>query len=139
MYEKLREVLRGRGIRLVPYKTATATGAQAQETEFDITSIGKLMDERMVTLPFRLTDLDTQQRMGELITQFLRWRPRPAGKTSWHLQRDIVMATLFAESEARRFVRYAQAETNPTPSSAPRWATNGSGGFSWMRPKAYTP
>jgi hypothetical protein len=89
MYEKLRDLLRGSGIRLQDYKTATATGAQAQELDFSITNIGELFEQRMVSLPFNLHDHETQTKMGQFITQLIRWKPKPPGKTSWHLQRDL--------------------------------------------------
>ena len=134
MYEKLKELLKGTGIRLEPYKTATATGAQAEEQDFNITSIGKLMDEGMFKIPFDLHDLDTQSRMGEWITQFIRWKPKPPGKTSWHLQRDLVMATLFAESQARLFVKRAGMERKPSRRDVPSWAKNRDGGWRWRKP-----
>jgi hypothetical protein len=134
IFEKVKDLCRGKGIRVMDYKTATATGAQAQETEFDISSIGKLMDERMVSLPYKLTDHDTTKRMDELIAQFVRWRPRPSGKTSWHLTRDIVMATLFAESQARKFVKSAKrTKGGHYRSDIPQWAKNKAGGWVWHK------
>jgi hypothetical protein len=121
---------------LVPYKTATATGAQAQETDFSITSIGTLVDERMVSFPFDLSDHETQKKMGEFITQLVRWKPKPPGKSSWHLVRDLVMAMLFAESEARKFVKLADRKL-PTRrrGDVPAWAMNKDGGWADQRPR----
>jgi hypothetical protein len=133
IFEKIRDMARPHGIDVRDYKTASATGAQAQESDFNITSIGKLMDERMFRLPFA-SDPDTQRRMHEFIGQFKNWRPRPPGKTSWHLIRDIVMATLFAEYEARQFVRNASQETKrPRRGDAPKWASNKEGGWAWTK------
>jgi hypothetical protein len=129
MFEKLRDALRGKSIRLVPYKTATATGAQAQETDFSITSIGTLVDERMVSFPFDLNDHETQKKMGEFITQLVRWKPKPPGKSSWHLVRDLVMAMLFAESEARKFVKLAGKSKPRRRADVPSWAMNKEGGW----------
>jgi hypothetical protein len=134
IFEKVKELSRGKNIRVMDYKTATATGAQAQETEFDITSIGKLMDERMVSLPYKLADHETTKRIDELTQQFVRWRPRPSGKTSWHLTRDIVMATLFAESQARKFVKSAKRpKGGHYRSDIPSWAKNKAGGWVWHK------
>jgi hypothetical protein len=136
MFEKLKERLRGRGIRLVPYKTATATGAQAEEADFSITSIGKLFEERMVSLPFALDDHETQQKMGDFITQLLRWKPKPPGKSSWHLVRDLVMAMLFAESEARKAVKKVGRELpRRKAGDVPGWAMNKQGGWADQRPR----
>lgn len=133
IYLKIRDMLRGTNIRVVDYKTATATGAQATETEFDITSIGKLFDDRMVSIPYRLNDHHTKKQMDTFIEQFLLWRPRPPGKSSWRLIRDIVMATLFAESEARRFVRDSERKPIKRLSTVPRWASNREGGWAWQK------
>lgn len=134
IFEKVRDMCRGKNIKVVAYKTATSTGAQAEETDFSITTIGKLMDDRMVSLPFANHDQHTQVQMQTFITQFLRWKPRPPGKSSWHLVRDLVMAALFAESEARKAVKDAnRPERKTRVRDVPRWATNKGGGWAWKR------
>lgn len=135
IFDKIKQLCRGTNIRVIDYKTATATGAQAQETDFDITSIGKIVDDRMIDLPYKLNDAQTQKRMKVFIEQFLLWRPRPPGKSSWHLIRDIVMSVLFAESELRKYVKRAERpERKPHRSRAPAWAKNKGGGWAWRKP-----
>jgi hypothetical protein len=93
------------GVRCKGYQTVSATGARNEETEFSISSIGALFDADMVVLPYG--DADSAKRVDAYIDQLCNWRPRPSGTSSWHLTRDMVMATLFAESEAREVVRRA--------------------------------
>jgi hypothetical protein len=131
VYERIRAEVQKLGIRCVAYNTATSTGARAEETEFDISTIGKLADDRLFRLPFG--DAETRVKVGNYIEQFCMWRPRPSGKSSWHLIRDQVMATLFAESEARRFVKSAQRPRKERKRDVPDWAENGSGGWAWRR------
>jgi hypothetical protein len=105
VFYRVEKACRKVGVRCKGYATATATGAKAEETEFSISSIGALFDADMVVLPYG--DAETAKRVDAYIDQLCNWRPRPSGTTSWHLIRDMVMATLFAESEAREIVRRA--------------------------------
>lgn len=136
VYERFRRECVKMGIRCVGYKTATAMGAKAEETDFDISSIAALADQRIFRLPYKDTQWENSRRRTEaFIEQFTMWRPRPPGRSSWHLVRDLVMATLFAESEARRYVR--RARTRPEKervSRAPKWARNRDGKWPWQQP-----
>ena len=113
--------LKGLGCRVVNYATRTAMGARAELDDFDISSIGALFDEGLVTIPYM--DTQTRKRIKPFVDQFLDWRPKPKGAKSWHLTRDMVMATLFAESVARETYLNAQKETTSKRTNrAPKWA-----------------
>jgi hypothetical protein len=132
-YQAVRERLAPHGVRCVAYNTVTATGASAEQTDFTISSIADLMADRLVDLPYG--DKQTQAKTDLLCQQFQLWVPKPPGRSSWHLTRDIVMAWLFAESEVRKLVRYAKKDISQRRSDAPDWTKNRSGGWAWQRPR----
>jgi hypothetical protein len=134
VFNKVKSTVAPLGVRCVDYKTVTATGASAEAVDFDITSIATLFQERLVKLPYADVG-DNQKRVREFIEQFLLWRPKPPGRSSWHLTRDLVMATLFAESEARKAVKRGEIKKSTKTNRAPAWAKNKTGGYIWQRPR----
>jgi hypothetical protein len=120
--------MRAIGTKVTTYQTRTELGARAEHDSYDISSIGALFDQGLITLPYGGTNAD-RDKVDAYIAQFLSWRPGVK-----YLTRDQVMATLFAESEA---YPVAQKGSQPKPkriSQAPQWATNGTGGWSWRKP-----
>lgn len=120
VFQRVESGCRKVGIRCVGYQTVTASGARAEETEFSISSVGALFDEGMIVLPYG--DMDSAKKVDAYIAQLTNWRPRPPGASSWHLVRDMVMATLFAESEARLIVRRSRSDRPQWKSRAPKFA-----------------
>jgi len=114
------------GTRLVPYVTSTETGARAEERDFDISKVGGLYDVELVDLPH--ADATARTAVDAYIDQCCAWRPGIK-----HLTRDMVMGTLFAESEAVRDVRASQKPTK-RKKKVPRWASNRDGGWRWRTP-----
>lgn len=117
------KAVRGYGCRLVTYATRTNTGARAEVDEYDISSIGDLFDSGLIVLP--AFDDRSRKAVRGYTAQFLEWRPKPQGSKSWHLVRDMVMATLFAEAEAREYyIRSKNRKVGPrtTTSRVPSWA-----------------
>jgi len=108
------------GARYKIYQTVTGTGGRAIQSNYDITTIGRLFDEGMVVLPYGGT-VEERRRVDEYIDQLARWRTDEEGRSIKHLTRDMVMATLFAESEA---FEMANKPTEPViqRSRAPGWA-----------------
>jgi hypothetical protein len=106
IYEAIRTATRGMGVRMVDFKTISATGHSVTNADFDITGISTLMSDRMIKLPYA-DSADNRKRMDFLMAQFQLWRPKPPGSggKGWRLKRDIVMSALFAESEARKVVK----------------------------------
>lgn len=134
-YQAVKEALAPLGCRTIPYNTVTSMGAQAEQTDFDISSIADLMANKLVDIPYQLGDRDTRARIDLLVEQFRLWFPRPKGKSSHHLVRDLVMAWLFAESEVRHLVRLARRDTDePYVSDAPSWTMNADGRWANMPP-----
>jgi hypothetical protein len=117
---RLRQEMASRGVRISVYKTASATGAAAEEADFKISSIGELYDADLVVLPYG--DERTRRAVDAYIDQCCNWRPKPPGSSSWHLVRDMVMATLFAESEAKEIVRRSGRKPRAHRPIAPRFA-----------------
>jgi hypothetical protein len=113
VYMRVDRACRQQGIRCVGYQTVTSTGARAEETDFSISSIGYLFDSDMIVLPYG--DEETTKKVDAYIDQLCNWHPKPAGSTSWHLVRDMVMATLFAESEARKILNRPKKKSRPRP------------------------
>ena len=115
--------VRSYGCRLVTYATRTATGARAELDEYDVSSIGYLFDSGLVVLP--AFDDRSRSVVKKFTDQLLDWRPKPQGSTSWKLVRDMVMACLFAESEARAFyIQNKNRKTGPRTvrTRVPEWA-----------------
>lgn len=125
--EWFRRELRSIGARIATYQTRTETGARAEADDFDISSIGALFDEGLVVLPYG--DKHSQDAVDAYCAQLLTWRPGVK-----HLTRDMVMATLFAEAEAREVARKAKLPQSVQPSRkyVPGWATNGEGRWPWV-------
>jgi hypothetical protein len=96
----LQRSMRNLGVRVEPYQTVTGTGGRAKATNFDITTIGGLFDGGLISLPYGGTDADNA-KVDAYITQLCHWRTDDDGHSIKKLKRDMVMATLFAESEAR--------------------------------------
>jgi hypothetical protein len=123
----LNKELRALGWKIKGYKTATGTGARAEQSNFDITTIGGLFDAGLVTLPYGGTVHD-RKRVDEYVDQLCKWRTDDAGRSIKYLTKDMVMATLFAESEA--FVQANKPIEPPTQDSnrRGRWSSG-----SWRR------
>src|SRR3990172_7215943 len=112
--EFIRDV-RAVGCRLTTYQTRTAFGARAENDDFDVSSIGDLFDSKLIVLPDR--DEESHAVARPYVDQLLDWRPGIK-----HLTRDMVMATLFAESEAREFyLRFKNRKGETRTSEAPQW------------------
>ena len=101
--------MRNLGALIEPYATATATGARSEAASFDISSVGGLFDQRMVTLPYG-GSVDDRKRVDEYIQELVNWRP---GVRT--IRKDRVMATLFAESES-----FLQAQRGARPPAKPK-------------------
>mgnify|MGYP001586366670 FL=1 len=127
VYERIAKAITEVGARAVPYQTVTATGARAQETEFDISTVAALYQQGLVSLPYG--DQPTREKVDAFIVQCCNWR---AGVR--HLVKDMVMANLFAESEARAEMRRGTG-TFRKPSRAPRWAYGEGNRWPWARPR----
>lgn len=113
--EFIREV-RGFGAKVETYQTRTQMGARAETDDFDISSIGELFDSGLVVLPDG--DRGSSEKIDRYVAQLLEWRPGVK-----YLVRDMVMATLFAESQSREhYLRVKGRTTVRRPSRAPRWA-----------------
>ncbi len=97
-HDRLRKQLPSLGAKVKVYKPATGTGARSESDSLDITSIGTMFDEGLVTLPCEGTTPRTRSR--RLHRPARAWRTDDEGHSEKHLKRDMVMATLFAESEA---------------------------------------
>lgn len=123
---RLRTEMARLGIRIEGYQTITAQGARAEQTDFSITTIAALYENGLVDLPYG--DGETQKMIDAYIKQHCDWR---AGAKK--IVRDMVMATLFAEYQAREFAR--KRPKPPTrPTRAPDWVKNRTGGWRWARP-----
>jgi hypothetical protein len=120
--EQFQRGIRNLGIRYEVYQTVTGSGGRARESNYDITTIGNLFDGGLITLPYAGTDAD-RARTDAYIDQLVAWRTDDDGNSIKHLVRDMVMATLFAESEAfvlanRNNDRKVQVRSQVTP---PKW------------------
>lgn len=125
--------MRGIGCRITTYQTRTSFGARAETDDFDISTIGGLFDSGLITLPYG--DERTRRKVDALIAQFLEWRPGVK-----YLTRDMVMATLFAESEARLIYQRVQNTSHLSrPNRAPSWAKGPGGGWKWRKKKELGP
>lgn len=112
--QRLHRAIKGMGARVVEYRTRTGTGGQAKRDSFDISTIGGLYDAGLVSLPYGGT-IPERQRVDAYVEQFLSWRVDAEGRSIKHLKRDMVMATLFAESEARKILNRPKKKSRPRP------------------------
>ena len=71
--------------------------------------------------------------MDAYIDQLAAWRTDADGHSIKHLTRDMVMATLFAESEAFVLANRPKGRKPKREPNVPSWATNGTGGFAWQK------
>jgi len=112
--EFVKEV-RSYGASVVTYQTRTQMGARAETDDFDISSVGALFDEGLVVLPYG--DEHSRKIVDAYVSQLLDWRPGVK-----YLTRDMVMATLFAESQARElYLKAKHTSTGTYVSKAPKW------------------
>lgn len=111
------------GAKFDTYQTVTGVGGRAKQANYDITTIGGLFDQGMITLPYGGTTED-QRRVDAYVEQLCRWRTDDDGNSIKHLTRDMVMATLFAESSAFELAN-RRAEPIKQKSRAPAWAARG--------------
>lgn len=111
----LDRAVRGVGSKIQPYQTVTGLGARAIRSNFDITIIGGLYDGELISLPYGGND-EENARVDAYITQHCNWRTDDEGHSIKKLKRDMVMATLFAESEAFALANRAD---KPKPSRRP--------------------
>ncbi len=108
------------GTKWTVYQTVTGSGARAVQSNFDITTVGAMFDERLITIPYG-GDFEEVARVDQYIDQLCAWRTDENGHSIKHLVRDMVMATLFAESEA--FTTANRPTQKPVQrSKAPPWA-----------------
>ena len=123
--------IRNTGAKYTTYQTVTGLGARAVQSNYDITTIGALFDAGLITLPYG-GEASERQRVDDYIDQLCRWRTDETGHSIKHLTRDMVMATLFAESEA--FVLANRKVEAPKQNSkrVPRWASK-----AWNRGTVY--
>jgi hypothetical protein len=129
--ESLRREMRSMGVKIVDYKTATGTGARAEQANFDITTIGGLFDGGLITLPGGGTFEDLK-RVQDYIDQLVKWRTDDDGNSIKRLTRDMVMATLFAESEAFELARReigGKSKSRPVPA----WVRSETGDWAWRK------
>ena len=135
----LDRALRSVGTRIETYQTVTGTGGRAEITNFDITTIGGLFDSGLVSICYGGTYEQTQ-RIDAYIDQLVAWRTNAEGHSIKHLVRDMVMATLFAESEAFALANRPPKILTQDRSRVPDWAKNSDGqGFAWQRTRAMVP
>ncbi len=130
----LERELRSMGTKIVTYQTVTGTGGRAETSNFDITTIGGLFDAGLVTLPGG-GDYEDQARVRDYIDQLVKWRTDDQGHSIKRLKRDMVMGTLFAESEALLEANKMDHKLVPRR-VVPSWARNRKGGRSWEREEA---
>lgn len=129
----LERELRSRGTKIVTYLTVTGSGGRAEITNFDITTIGGLFDAGLVSICYG-GDPAGRKRMDDFINQAVSWRTDKEGHSIKHLVRDMVMACLFAESEAFVVANRPPKVVVQDRSRVPIWARNSASGFPWQRP-----
>ncbi len=108
------------GARYDTYQTVTGLGGRSKQANFDITTVGSLFDAGLITLPYGGTT-ESREAVDTYIEQLCRWRTDDEGNSIKHLTRDMVMATLFAESEAFKLAN-RKRERVEQRSDAPPWA-----------------
>lgn len=107
--------LRGYGAQVITYQTRTQMGARAEADDFDISSVGALFDAGLVVLPYG--DEASRKVVDAYVAQLTEWRPGVK-----YLVRDMVMATLFAESQARElYLRAKNRSEGRYIPRVPRW------------------
>jgi hypothetical protein len=111
--------MRNLGTRVTTYQTRTEMGARAEHDNYDISTIGGLFDAGLITLPYGGTQ-DQRAKVDAYINQFLSWRPGVK-----YITRDMVMSTLFAESEAYPIAQKGARESKPYQPKAPSFAFAG--------------
>jgi len=115
------------GAQYAEYKTVTGTGAQGISSNFDITTVGKLFDAGLVTLPYG-GDEAQREKVESYISQLAQWHTDGEGRSIKHLVRDMVMATLFAESETFKIANRVD-RAPPPPPKARTWVAKSFGRF----------
>jgi hypothetical protein len=118
---ELHRRIRSAGARLETYQTVSGTGARSEQTNFDITTIGGLFDAGLVSLPYS-GPFDERERVDAFIEQLIAWRTDEQGHSIKYLVRDMVMATLFAESEAFAIAARNSDGSPRVPRKLPIWA-----------------
>ena len=108
-----RREMAGIGCPIVVYQTVTTAGARAESDDFDRSKVASLFDASLVVLPYG--DIASQEVVDAYIQQCVAYRPGAK-----HQTKDMVDATLFAESRAREFARIDH-EHKPMRSKAPAW------------------
>jgi hypothetical protein len=121
--------LRAVGCRTSDYATRTGSGARSERDSFDISTVGALFDAGKVVLPY----LDRPKVVDEYCEQLQQWRVDENGNSIKYLTRDMVMATLFAESEAFVIANRPKRDKPQPRSRAPKWVSNRMGGFAWEK------
>jgi hypothetical protein len=107
--------LRNLGVREFEiYQTLTGAGARSEQSNFDVTIIGGYFDMGMVTLPYGGPQ-DERDKVDAYIDQLTKWHTDENGHSVKGLVRDMVMATLFAESAA-----FELARRDDKPQRAPK-------------------
>jgi hypothetical protein len=113
------KMLRSLGTRWEVYQSSHGSGARSLASNFDITVIGGLYDAGLISIGYG-GDHEQNARVDAYIDQACAWRTDPEGRSVKNLVRDMVMAHLFAESEA--FVMANRAELPPpVRRPVPRW------------------
>lgn len=97
--ESMQRGLKSMGIKFTIYQTMSGVGGRAKFSNFDITTIGGLFDSGLITLPYGGTHEDVA-KVDAFVDQLCSWRTDAEGHSIRYLKRDMVMACLFAESEA---------------------------------------
>lgn len=120
---ELHRRIRSAGARLETYQTVSGTGARSEQTNFDITTIGGLFDAGLVSLPYS-GPFDEREKVDSYIEQLVAWRTDEQGHSIKYLVRDLVMATLFAESEAFALASRNADGSQRVPRKLPIWAKN---------------
>ncbi len=110
------------GAKYDTYQTVTGVGGRAKQANFDITTIGALFDAGMISLPYGGTTED-RARIDAYVDQLCRWRTDDDGNSIKHLTRDMVMATLFAESAAFDLANRKAEAIRQNIRNAPYWAS----------------
>jgi hypothetical protein len=85
-----------------------------------------------VTLPYGGTYAENA-KVDHYIDQLCAWRTDDEGHSVKHLKRDMVMASLFGESEAFALANRSESKVKiHSQAKVPRWARGRYGGFAWQ-------
>lgn len=120
--------MRALGTKYDIYQTVTGSGARAVASNYDITTIGALFDGGLITVPYGGTAAQNA-KVDAWVDQLCAWRTDEEGRSIKHLKRDMVMATLFAESEAFVLANRRTEKPRQNRSRVPRWAMHKDGSF----------